>query len=362
MNKKGSFSRETHDDVRQKIRDAGGDTSYAGKEKLNATGKLDPLVDPAEYGVIRRSITRFVEKDKQFILGNGVAMLIETLGDTTGSMGGNVTLMFEGLPKLYSLLAEGDHPVLDRYDPQILNAFFCDRGDRVPYLQRSQAEMAEKISTQLTLMIPSGQGGANNGEDPQFGLFGAAYLTKAAINNYGLKYYHFMVTDEISHEFLDEKTLKEVFGSEVFEKVKENTEISFTKNKLPEISEIISRLKSQAHAFAIVLPNSSQDTEGYWRNLYGDQYVVPVKTTDHLPFLQAVLIGLTEGVITLEQIPKYLQKAGLDASDAKSIQRSVANIPLGAQKQFESFTKIPEKGSIFASKTDLWPIEEKVTS
>jgi hypothetical protein len=358
MRQKGSFSRDTYDFTSQKVKDAGGDTSYAGKEKLNSTGKLDPLVDPAEYGVIRRSITRFVEKEDHLILGNGVAMLIETLGDTTGSMNHNVALMFDSLPKLYELLTEGDRSVLGRYDPQILNGFFGDRQDTIPHYQRSQAEMAEKIATQLTLMIPSGDGGGNGGEDPQFGLFAAAYLTKAAINNYGLKSYHFLVTDEISHEFLDKKSLEHVFGSEVFDKVKENTEIAFSAKKLPSMSDIMSKLKSQAHAFAIVLPNMRQDTLGYWTKLYGTEHVVQVNSTEHLPYIQAILIGLTEGVLDLEHIPEYLENHGLSKTVANKIQRSVANIPFGAQTQFENFAKIPEKGSIFANKTDLWPTEE----
>ncbi len=360
--RKGSFSRDTYDDIHQKVKNAG-DTSYAGKEKLNATGKLDPLVDPGGYGLIRRSITRFVDqKDGTLLLGNGVAMLIETLGDTTGSMGTNVRLMFESLPKLYGLLTEGTHAVLDRYDPQILNAIFGDRQDSVPFLQRSQAEMAEKIAEQLTLMIPTEGGGANHGEDPQFGLFAAAYLTKAAINNYGLKYYHMMVTDEPCHEFLDKQSLELVFGAEVFEKVKENTEIVFSARKLPEMRDIVSKLKSQAHAFVILLPSTYEDNVDYWTKLYGTEHVVHIETTAYLPYVQATLIGLTEGVFGLSDVPQYLKSNGLNQTEAKKIQRAVANIPIGTQTQFENFAKIPQKGSIFANKHDLWPIDGSTAS
>jgi len=363
MNKKGSFSRDAHDSVRQKVDAAGGDTSYAGKEKLHSTGKLDPLVDPAGHGLIRRSITRFVEKKGgELLLGNGIAMLIETLGDTTGSMGTNVKLMFNSLPKLYDLLTEGEHAVLGRYDPQILNAIFGDAIDSIPFLQRSQAEMAEKISQQLTLMIPTNGGGANHGEDPQFGLFAAAYLTKAAINDYGLKYYHFLVTDEPCHEFLDKLSLEHVFGTEVFEKVKENTEITFSAKKLPGMKDIISKLKSQAHAFAIVLPHPEDNTLEYWTNLYGTEHVVQVDSTENLPYIQAVLIGLTEGVLGFDDVPEYLENHGLNKTEAKKIQRAVANIPFSAQTHFENFAKMPQKGSIFANKTDLWPVQQSTSS
>jgi len=352
------FTRDTFTKVSDRVAANGGDTSHAGKEKLRTTGKLDPLVDPAGYGLIRRSITRFSEMpDGKLLLSNGIAMLIENLGDTTGSMGKNVKLMFDNLPLLYALLTEGKHPVLGRYDPQILNATFGDCVDSIPFLQRSQAEMAEKIATQLTLMIPTNGGGGNNGEDPQFGLFAAAYLTKAAINNYGLKYYHFIVTDEPCHEFLDKKSLELVFGEEVFEKVKENTEKNFSAHNLPSMAEIVLTLKKQAHVFAIVISSHADSIYDYWTRVYGDDHVILLESTEHLPYVQATLIGLTEGVLDLTDIPEYLKNAGLNPADARKIQRAVVNIPIGAQTEFENFSKIPAKGSIFAQKTDLWPTE-----
>lgn len=355
---KGTFSRDAYDSVHQKTKQAG-DTSYAGKEKLNSTGKLDPLVDPAEYGVIRRSIIRFVENpDGTFTLGNGIAMLIETLGDTTASMSTNVDLMFAGLPKLYDLFTAGNQPVLSKYDPQILNATFGDCGDNIPFLQRSQAEMAEKIAIQLTLLVPSGDGRGNGGEDPQFGLFAAAYLTNAATNKYGLKYYHFLTTDEPAHGFINKKSLEHVFGDEVFTKVKENTEKNFNDNNLPDMKEIVSTLKKQAHAFAIVLPHDRYNTLEYWTDLYGSEHVVQVDNTAYLPYVQATLIGLTEGVFGINDVPQYLENNGLNKTEAKKIQRAVSNIPIGSQTQLENFAKIPVKGSIFASKLDLWPINQ----
>lgn len=356
--KKKEYSREGYDHVHSKVKDAG-DTSYAGKEKLNTTGKLDPLVDPSAHGVIRRSITRFVEKAGRFILGNGVAMLVETLGDTTASMSTNVDLMFAGLPKLYELFATGTHPVLGKYDPQILNATFGDCGDDTPYLQRSQAEMtSEKIATQLTLLVPSADGRGNGGEDPQFGLFAAAYLTNAAVNKYGLKYYHFLTSDEPAHGYLDIQSLKQVFGDEVLAKVKENTEKNFNAHNLPEMEEIVSTLKKQAHAFAIILPHHLYNTREYWRELYGVGHVVEVETTEYLPYVQATLIGLTEGVFGLNDVPEYLKSVGLNQTEARKIQRAVANIPVGAQTQFENFAKLPAKGSVFAKKDDLWPMKD----
>lgn len=352
MEEKRIFTREAFDDVKSKVRDAGGDTSYAGKQHIEETGKLHPLVDPAGFDVIRLSLPRFVENEKGLILGNGIPMLIETLGDVTGSMGGNVKLMFDQLPKLYSLLTEGDNPVLDKYDPQILNAIFTDIVE--PYvLMRSQAEMDEKISEQLTLLVPIGSGG-DGPEDPEYGLFGAAYLTKAWINGYGLKSYHFTVTDATTHERIDKKNLVRVFGEEVFKKVKENTQKDFSK-ELPSTATIVKDLSKNAHAFMILVENHSYE---FWNKYYDESHIVVIPNTELLACVQASIIGLTEGVLSLKTLLDFLTSHGLNNSEAVLIQRALVNVPVGAQALFENFDKLPVKGSIFRNKTDLWPIED----
>lgn len=347
------FSREAHKHVSSKIKDAGGDTSYSGRQTIKDTGKLHPLVDPAGYDVIRLSLPRFVENEKgDLVLTNGLPMLIETLGDTTGSMGGNVKLMFDQLPKLYALLTEGDNPVLDKYDPQILNAIFGDTVDNY-ILMRTQAEMDEKISEQLTLMVPEGAGG-DGPEDPEYGLFGAAYLTKAWINQYGLKSYHFTVTDATTHERIDKKNLVRVFGEEVFKKVKENTQKDFSK-ELPGTAQIIKDLSKNAHAFMILVGN---DYYEFWNKYYDESHIIVIPNTELLAYIQASIIGLTEGVLSLKTLLDFLISHGLNNSEAVLIQRALVNVPVGAQAEAENFDKLPVKGLVFAKKTDLWPIED----
>ncbi|MEI6352825.1 MAG: hypothetical protein WCO35_02730 [Candidatus Nomurabacteria bacterium] len=347
--RKGGFTQETYDEVNQKVKDAGGDTSHAGRQTIRDTGKLHPLVDPAGYDLIRRSLPRYL--GETFKLPNGMPMLTETLGDTTGSMGGNVKLMFDSLPKFYSLLTEGKYPVLGNYDPQVMNAIFGDVQDNF-VLARTQAEMDKKIAEQLTLMVPEREGGDSD-EDPEYGLFGAAYLTDAFISRYGLKYYHFMVTDAKSHGRVDKRNLVRVFSEEVFEKVKENCQISFDEKNLPDTKDIVKALQKQAHAFAILV----ESPESYWSKFYGPENVVVIDSTENLPYVQSTLIGLTEGVFGLNDVTEYLKSVGLNKAEAIKIQRAVANIPVGAQTQFENFSKIPKKGSIFANKHDLWPLE-----
>ena len=81
-------------------------------------------------------------------------------------------------------------------------------------------------------------------------------------------------------------------------------------------------------------------------------------SVDLLPEVQAAIIGLTEGVLSLQDLEEYLMtEAKLNKSEASSIKRAVAHIPLGAQTLASNFSKIPAKGSIFNKKEDLWPMD-----
>lgn len=352
---KRRFTREAWTGVAASVSSAGrGDTSYAGRQHIKETKKLHPLVDPAGYELIRKSLPRYVELPSgQLELANGIPMLDETLLDTTGSMGGNVELAFRALPTMYGLLTEGAHPALGRYDPQLINAIFGDVQDNY-VLYRSQAEMDVKIAEQLTLMVPERDGGDAT-EDPDYGIFGATYLTSAFIHAYGLKSYHTTVTDAPCRERVDKKSLVRVFGESVFEKVIENG-FALTARDLPSTKEMVALLGMRAHAFVIQV-GRHQSVTNCWSNIYGKDRVVIVETTEFLPFVKAAIIGLTEGVLDLQTMIAYLQGVGCSKEIARSIQRSVAGIPIGAQVALPNFDKIPLRGTVFAKKQDLWPVD-----
>jgi len=190
------------------------------EQRLKDTGKVNPLVDPAEFGVIRRSISRKEQQGEFWVLLVGIAMAIEQLLDTTGSMGGNVEIALRVLKTAYELFKSGKKPVLGRYDIQIATSIFGDVTDR-RVLLRSQFEMAKKIVEQMGYMAPEKDGG-DPPEDQEYGLFAAAYLTAAEITTYGLRSYHFMITDAESHGRIDMKNLIRVFGPDVLKRLEEN--------------------------------------------------------------------------------------------------------------------------------------------
>ena len=361
---KDTFSRDAGTGVRNSATRGGTQSATRDAEERIQQGQgIDPLVDPkgpAHLGPVRRSMPRFERQGNLWVLTRGVPMAEETLLDTTGSMGSNVDMALEVLPKAYEMLTGSDWPIFGRYDPQIATAIFNDVEDCIcdgkPVLCRSQFEMDEKIAMQMTHLVP-GRGGYGNGkEDPQFGLFGAAYLTAAAINKWGLRYYHFTVTDEPLVETIDSGWLKKIFGEDVLARTEENG-YKFTSQNLPNTAQAIRDLQTRAHAF-ILQVGVRPDVASQWADLYGaDHFVRLPYGAQYLHCVKAVISGLTESVLDLASAKEFLLKHDVSADCANKIIRAVAHIPLGVQALCPNFNKLPMAGDLFKEKTDLWPVD-----
>lgn len=336
-----------------------GSATFRGEQRQREGKGLHPLVDPSGYEVIRRSISWLEPKNGYFELLRGVAMLEETRLDTTGSMGNNVEIAMRVLPATYKLLATGPNAVLKRYDTQMITAIFGDVSDNY-VLCRSQAEMDERIAEQMTLMLPERDGG-DTPEDPQYGLFGGAFLTWASINQYGLKYYDFTVSDAPGRLIVDPSTLVRVFGNSVFEKAIENG-YQIDRKNVPNTKEVVAELLKRAHAFFLQVNNASETTR-FWSDVFGTERIIQISKTELLPQVKAAIIGLTEGVLDLQSIEEFLTDGGkVNAREAKSIKQALSDIPIGAQAALPNFDKLPLKGAKFANKNDIWPMEDKPSS
>ena len=326
-------------------------TTEKAEQQARKTGKLDPLVDPAGYNVIRRSLLRFEQReDKLWEVTVGTSVPIETRVDTTGSMGDNVDIAMRVLPDAFEQFAK----VLPGCDIHVATGIFGDVGDKF-VLCRPQFEMlAEKIVKQLTLMVPERDGG-DSAEDPHYGLFGAAYLVAAYINRIGLKGYDFTISDEVAHDEFDERQLVRIFGDEVFDKVTQNGH-QINRRNLPTIKEVVNDLLKRAHAFFLQV-GSHPHTTRFWSEIFGANRVIVLPRTELAPQVQAVIIGLTEGTLDLQSVPKFLEEASLSSTEVRAIVRSVSNIPIGAQASLPNYSKRPMKGDLFKEKTDLWPVD-----
>lgn len=329
----------------------------AGEEHVRRTGKLDPVVDP-KTAPIHRSLLRFMPTpDGKWRVSVGCPVNVESIVDTTGSMGNNVDIAMKVLPDTYDCCAE----MLPGKDLQLSIGIFGDYDDRF-ILCRPQFEMeAEKIVDYMSRMNPEHGGNGNGGEDPIYGIFAAAFLTDAYLNRIGLKGYHFVTTDEPTHE-INSRQMERVFGEHVWEEIAANGNPQITKYEFPDNQSIVAELHKKMHAFAIVRKAyyRGDRTTASWEKLYGKDRVVEIDDTHCLPQIQAAIIGLTEGVLQPMDVEKYLRDHEVSNDNIVAAMPGLRRIKFGAQRILAENAgyHIPQKGDIFAEKTDLQPTDD----
>lgn len=334
--------------------DTGRPVTERAEQKARETGKLHELVDPRglpQYGPVRLSKPRFEEQPNGlFLMTIGTPMAHETRVDTTGSMGHNVDVVMEVMPRSFELITQ----MLPGYDLQVATGIFGDAYSDRFVLCRPQFEMeAHKIAEQLTLMVPERNGGDCT-EDPEYGLFAGAYLTDAYISRIGLKGYDFTVSDADGRGRVDLEKLFRVFGEDVFDRMAKIGH-RIDRHHLPSTKEIVQALLMRTHAFFLQVGNDLT-TKRFWTNVFGAERVIVLPDTYFLPHVQATIIGLTEGTLALSEVVAFLTKNGLSSGDANSVAKSVANIPIGAQAALPNYSRRPKAGDLFRSKEDLWPL------
>ena len=320
------------------------------EQRSRNTGKLDPAVDPAIM-VIRRSLPRFEEMpDGRFEMTVGCPMDVESSCDTTGSMGDNVQTMIEVLPETYGIISE----VLPGYDPQLALGIFGDKVDRF-IINRPQFEMtAEKIVDYVTKLVPESNGG-DGPEDPQYAIFGAAYLTDTYTNRLGLKGYHFLITDAPMHnERLDPNLIERVYGENVWKELADNGHADITRKTLPDYDDMFKALHARAHAFMISLKGA----EDYFERYYDDHHRICISDTRCLPAIEAAIIGITEGTLQPMEVKKFLKDHQVSERNAGQALPGLNRVMFAAQRKLQQAAGIviPVKGDIFATKTDLQPV------
>lgn len=350
MREKGSWSEATFKTREAEVKATGrGSSTFEGEQRAQAGKGLDRLVDPKEMGVIRMAKNLLVPQEDFFVLEFGAAMPVLSLLDTTGSMGGNVDVAFRVLPKVQNLLVQGRNAVLARYHTQIATGVIQDMVDRFPF-QWSQFEPDNEVERQMGLLVPDRNGG-DLIEDYQLGLFGAAYLTDTSIAQYGLRGYCFIVGDQIGRGEIRFRDLQKVFGPQVLEK-------AFGLNAsqdIPSLAETAQKFLQNWHGFYLSVGNNEW-TLAWWRNLLGRERVIVLPCTDDLAEIQACIIGLTEGVLDFQSAQDFLKEAAVAPERAVMIIEALKNMPVGLQKSFPNFNRIPLVGSKFASREDIWPM------
>ncbi|MDE1970252.1 MAG: hypothetical protein KGI50_01615 [Patescibacteria group bacterium] len=354
MREKGDWSAVSYASTMKEVATRGGGSStYAGEQRVREGKGLDPLVDPRMYDVIRSSNNLLVPRDDgAFTLEFGVAMPVETDLDTTGSMGRNVDVAFSVLPKVQNLLVQGENAVLRRYHTQIATGVIQDQIDRFPY-QRSQFEPDNEVERQMGLFVPEKNGG-DVIEDYQLSLFALTYLTRTSIAEYGLKGYFFVLGDERGRDRTEAALLARVFGPDVFQKAFGSPQ----QREFPSLKEIGKKAVKDWHVFFLQV-GSNVEAANWWSAILGRERVIKLPRTEDVAEIQACIIGLTEGVLDLQSAGDFLETAKVSRERARKVVDVLRGIPLGLQKTYANFDRIPKPGAVFASREDIWPVGGK---
>lgn len=336
------------------------------------TGKIsNSLVDPSSYGGNRISNTRFdSDPSGLFRLVKGIAMPLASYFDGSSSFGHElVEETIAGLKESFVVCSRS----MPDYELWSLSGVFNDCEDSrssssyFPFY-RSQSEYdPKKIVDQLINCLPNYGGCANGGEDPQYAVFAEAYLSKKAISKYGLKSYAFFVSDEPMHDQISAIMLKRIFGDVVFETIKANGFENIDENHVPTVKEAVDQMLKTTHAFYLGL-GSDYTTDIYgrsalncWTEMLGKERVIPLygMSGKIIPYVQGVITGLTEGTISMIDVPAYLKEVGVNNSNISAITKAVLNVPVGVQAELKSKLPhpLPKAGDLFRNKEDLWPVD-----
>jgi hypothetical protein len=286
------------------------------KVAVERNDPLDPRVDP-KVKPIRESIS----------LPGELAMDWRTWVDHTGSMGQKIFTIYEALERQNFLLCHEHGPqYLGKYAAHIALALFGDvenanekKGDPHAISVTEYENEAQKIVAGLRLLRVD-HGGGDHPEDPQLALEFCRSYTRRDSNLRGQRGYEFFVTDAPGRDTVRVSSLKRVFG------------VSHIQSNM-DTQTVADLLKKQVFLVALLVDPSGGATE-YWSDLCGPEYVVQVPDERYIPEVSAVVTGLTEGVVTHEEVASHLVKyANLDQGSARQIQNAVAAIPFNAQNQ-----------------------------
>lgn len=342
--KKGAWSSETFESTAATLRAKGGPVTFRGEQRSQEGRGLNPLIDPRTHDARREALNLLVKHDDAWRLDFGIAMPVTTALDTTGSMGRNVDIAFGVIPSIQSLFVQGAQAVLSRYHVQFATAVIQDVGDEHPY-QHSEYEPDNEMEVQMQMLVPERSGGDST-EDYQLDLWYTAFRVRTMIVNYGLKGYHFIVGDERGRDYLRPGSVSRVFGVD-----------DLQSNIGAE--ELGHQVLQGWHTFFLQVGDLDYTTV-YWAKVLGRDRVVILPRTENIAEVQAVIIGLTEGVLDLQSAADFLTDfARTSPRNVENIVRAVAHVPLRVQADLPNFGRIPPAGSIFASREDTWPIGDE---
>ena len=242
---------------------------------------------------------------------NSIAVGI--LLDVTGSMESVPVIVQKNLPKLHGLIGKIGIP-----DTQILFGAigdeFYDRGSA----QLGQFESDNRMDEDLEHFWLEGQGGGNNGESYQNGIYFFARHTKTDCwEKRQKKGYLFIIGDEYTHKLVKRESVETLFGERM---------------EVESISAegIIKECQQRYNIFYIMPQHTShgRDTaiQNDWKKLLGAENVLILQNEEDICELIATTMGVCEKVVTIDGAKAALEATGTTSTVSNKIAASLVEL------------------------------------
>jgi hypothetical protein len=260
---------------------------YSVRAKKSGQLRVHQTLDP--YGLtVRESRDSAEHPDSN-------AILISL--DVTGSMGKVVRAIHRDLPHLHELLLGYKYIP----HPQILFAAIGDATcDRVP-LQVGQFESDNRMDQNIENMILEGGGGGQNTESYELTMYVAARHTGIDCwEKRRRRGYLFLIGDEMAYPQVSRAHVSRLIGKD-------------PQLDIP-LGQIVAEVQEKYHVFFIIPGGAAHGADsqilGFWRGILGERNVLILQDPDDTSECIAMTIGMTEGVITLDQAQQHMIKRG----------------------------------------------------
>lgn len=241
--------------------------------------------------------------------------------DVSGSMGAVVRAIHKDLPNLFKLLLDREYVP----HPQIMFSAFSNGGcDPVP-VQVGQFESDNRMDENLENMILGGRlaGGCDIRESAELILYLAARHTSIDCwEKRQKKGYIFLITDEMAYENIKANEINTIFASGL-------------KGDIP-LQNIVQEVSEQYHIF-ILIPTQTQSGKNpqvreFYRAYFNPQHVILLENSDDVSETIALILGLMERTISLEDGLHHLRQTGANDVTINGLSKSLAMLDGGAVK------------------------------
>jgi hypothetical protein len=233
------------------------------------------------------------------------------------------------LPKLMALLIRKgyvEHPAI------MVGGIGDATTDRAP-LQVGQFESGIEIEDDLSKIYLEGNGGGQDTESYELAMYFVARKTITdCYEKRGKKGYLFLIGDENPYKKVKRSEVKKIIGDDIQEDI--------------TVKDILNELQTKWNVYGI-MPNmtnhwADSNIHECWRELLGQQYL---KLEDPAGICEMIasVVGLGEGKVDIEDLPRDLADAGTNKKLAASVSRSLATVAEGRPAR-GSVIKAPDSG------------------